>query len=220
MFFFQYHDHEKHFTCEICGKGFRYESERNRHFAAHDGIKKFLCQMCGASYTTKQRFVLHLKDKHPDVPPESVVTIAWRKGEGRLRDRLRKDRPDHQKRKRGPNRNKILPSVVSTNESRRPELNNHHDKSTQPISQPSTLSVPIPISNPAPIIPSYAEPHPQLQQNYSHYTGVPPRHIMPDPRDFWQWQTPVQPQTYPQVHNNFLYQYQPVQAPTVEATET
>lgn len=52
---------EKQFTCDLCGKSYRFRSEVVRHRKHHDSIKDWPCRVCGKIYALQSTLKTHLK---------------------------------------------------------------------------------------------------------------------------------------------------------------
>ena len=183
-----------------------------------------MCETCGASYTSKVRFVQHLRAKHPEIPPESVIPLVKRTGEGRLVDRLRQERQGYEKKARGPNKKtrsrrstssqpeivqepQLALNVVNTNESIQVQF---HPQAPAPAHM--SISAPLP-----PAFPYQSQLSAHQQQPYSNFAIIPNRQLLPDPREWnWQWQAQAQNQPFqPHPHQPFFqYHQQPTEEPT------
>ncbi|CAL8142549.1 unnamed protein product [Orchesella dallaii] len=68
----KYHNqkvHEKKFKyfCEICGKGFLFESGLKNHSQIHSTERNEVCQVCGAAYVHNRVLMDHMKNHHPEI---------------------------------------------------------------------------------------------------------------------------------------------------------
>ena len=55
---------EKRVNCELCGKGFVYACQYERHMKGHSGIKDHQCTECGKSYSSKRSMEQHVEIVH------------------------------------------------------------------------------------------------------------------------------------------------------------
>ncbi|KAJ9137736.1 hypothetical protein NKR23_g8987 [Pleurostoma richardsiae] len=61
---------DKPFSCSVCGRGFNFSSNRNKHEMAHDGKKRFSCSICGKAYiynASRSRHEKTHKGKQPSL---------------------------------------------------------------------------------------------------------------------------------------------------------
>ena len=49
------------FSCDVCGKGFKYESKFTRHLRVHAGEKPFQCTICHSKFSQKQHMKVHMR---------------------------------------------------------------------------------------------------------------------------------------------------------------
>ncbi|XP_053663625.1 zinc finger protein 337-like [Anopheles marshallii] len=49
------------FFCDVCGRGFRFKSTKDRHTLSHTKEKKFSCEVCGKGFTQKVNLTIHMR---------------------------------------------------------------------------------------------------------------------------------------------------------------
>ncbi|XP_052893003.1 zinc finger protein 544-like [Anopheles moucheti] len=58
----QNQDNQTHrFFCDVCGRGFRFKSTKDRHILSHTKEKKFSCEVCGKGFTQKVNLTIHMR---------------------------------------------------------------------------------------------------------------------------------------------------------------
>ncbi len=171
----------------------------------HSGIKLFVCEACGASYSSKHRFVGHLKAKHPEIRVESVVTMGKQARvvpEQVLYNRNRKKRSTN-----SPSRANSRKSVIQ-----------NQDRQEEEYEVQVAAAHPVPVPGPAPLraqYPTYAGQQQVVHAygNYHHLLPPPPRQqMLADPREWSQWQAGWQAPAHQNQHQPY-YQYHPQNEP-------
>ena len=68
------HRTQKNFVCEVCNLQFRHKNSMVRHMVQHSGEKPYRCQICDTNYISIGRLKEHMKKKHPNLSPKSIVS--------------------------------------------------------------------------------------------------------------------------------------------------
>ncbi|XP_038590304.1 zinc finger protein 233-like [Micropterus salmoides] len=67
------HTGKNSFTCDTCGKEFRYKSDFQKHMRIHTGEKPYSCEICGKGFRTSSPFICHTRT-HTGEKPYSCKT--------------------------------------------------------------------------------------------------------------------------------------------------
>ena len=62
------HTGEKLLVCSVCNKGFVTRQTLLNHVVVHTGEKPFQCALCGGRFTQPANLRTHMKNKHKDDP--------------------------------------------------------------------------------------------------------------------------------------------------------
>lgn len=63
------HNEAKPYECEICQRGFKMQSNLERHKILHTGEMRFCCSYCGKTFTQNDNLQLHVRTYHTNERP-------------------------------------------------------------------------------------------------------------------------------------------------------